>query len=86
MSSNQHPWPQQPRPQQIQVTIEKADQVICQECGGFAILMQGAFLPKKQVLVGQKPSLVAAPLVLCSQCGKEITEPFVRLGDVKEAS
>lgn len=87
MTNGRFPFPARPQqPQQVQIQVEKSDQVVCADCGGIAIVMNAAFLPKHQVLVGSKPSIVVAPILICSDCGKEIMEPYSKLGDAKQAS
>ena len=74
------------RQQQIQVQVDlKKDAVICPDCDGIGLIMQGAFLPKNQPIIGVDPQLVAVPVVLCNQCGKRLIPPFQTAGDVKEA-
>lgn len=81
------PYRLQPqRTQQIQVQVDlKKDVVICPDCGGVGLIMQGAFLPKNQPIIGTDPQIVAVPIVLCNQCGKRLEPPFQTSGDVKEA-
>ena len=81
----QHMAAQNPRQIQVQVDLKK-DIVICPDCDGLGLIFQGAFLPKAQPLVGHDPQLIAAPVVLCNQCGKRLEVPFSTAGDVKEAS
>ena len=83
------PWQNMPQPstRQIQVQVDlKKDIVICSDCEGIGLIFQGAFLPKNQPIIGADPQLVAAPVVLCNQCGKRLEMPFSTAGDVKEAS
>ncbi len=74
------------RPQQIQIQVDlKKDCVICPDCDGVGLIMQGAFLPKNQPIIGSDPQVVSVPVILCSLCGKRLEPPFSRAGDVKEA-
>ena len=77
--------PQRP-PQQIQVQVDlQKDIIVCPECDGIGLLMNGAFLPKAQPIVGAEPQVVNVPLILCNQCGKRLLPPFRTAGEAKEA-
>jgi hypothetical protein len=83
------PWANMPqqRTQQIQVQVDlKQDAVICPDCDGIGLIMQGAFMPKyNAAAIGTDPQLVAVPVVLCNQCGKRLMPPFQTAASVKEA-
>jgi len=80
----------QPQMQAVAV-LSKEQRIICQRtvgisapCGGKGIVFQGAFL-MQSILVGSKPEIGAALVVVCNKCGEDIEAPFKTAGEVKEA-
>lgn len=84
------PWrmpPTNSKPQhQIQVQVDLKQDILVCPCGGLGLIFNAAFLPKFTGVVGEHPQVVGAPVVICNVCGQRLTEPFIRAGDVKEAS
>ena len=88
MGWQDQPQRMQPQRQQIQVQVEiEKDIIVCPGCGGLGLMFNAAFLPKHNIAaIGAKPELIAAPILVCNSCGSRLKEPFLRAGDVKEAS
>jgi hypothetical protein len=77
----------QPSRHQLHVQVDpEKDMIVC-TCGGIGLIFNVGFLPKHNIAaIGAKPEIVAAPVLICSECGKRLKEPFLRAGDVKEGS
>ena len=71
---------QQPQQQEIRINFNLAvDALICEECGGFAVLLPIAAQPKHAPLVGKDKPIVGVSIPVCIQCGRNaVTGKFTQ--------